>query len=270
MYNNIYITINATKAFMSNYPVPQIILGIPSTGQQGDSSVQAYNKFNIHTHPIGQSPNPLGLDIKVNFFVSAINALGVSLLPASTRILTLSKDRITLTSFPLLAFSNCTVYITDNTNSSNVTVIENITIDNTKDYITLPVSKSGILSASQSNYVPVENFSGTLSLSRPLTYTVFPIILKSLNKGYLTRLDVQLNTINNVAASCSLSVLINNVNVKSINILNIAMANIDLDLNTVLISSLLNKDDTVKIIINSLNSAATSVLLSYNLYLYRI
>lgn len=256
---------------MSNYPTPQIIIGKPSTGQQGDSSAQAYNKYNIHTHAINQTSNPLLLEIKPGFFVSGVNENGFDLFTTGTQVLSIDKTQVVINSYPLLTSTNSTIYFTDNTNSSNVITLTTINVQNINSFITLPASSSGILSSSQSTYLPVTNFNGFINLDNPLTNKVFPLILKNINKAYLHKLDLQLLSSNNAdVVSSDISLLIDNVNILNYSILGTSSISIPLDLNTTTYSGLLNVDASFKLFVNSLNTLESAILLAYNLYLYRV
>lgn len=254
---------------MSNYPIPQIILGKPSTGQQGDSSAQAYNKYNIHTHDINQSSNPLSLKIKPGFLVLAVDELGNQLLDLNTSILSIDSNKITLSSFPLQPSNNAVVYFIDNNNSQNVTSISAINIVVINNYITLPEPKGGLLSSDQAKYLPLDNFSGFITVDIPLSVNAFPIIIKNINKAYLYKLDLQFLTYN-TSVSGSLSLLLNNINIETFNIPNTSPTSVDLNLNTLTKSTLIKENDSVTLLFNSVVSTQTKVLLAYNLYVYKV
>ena len=256
---------------MSNYPTPQIIIGKPSTGQQGDSSYQAWTKYNLHSHAINQASNPLLLGIKPGFTVSAVNEAGLPLFITGTNVISVDKTQIVISNYPLLSSSAAIVYFTDNNNSSNVITLSNITLTNTNSFITLPLSSEGLLSASQSNYLPLTNFSGFITLNNPLTNKVFPLIIKNVNKAYLYKLDLQFLSSNNAdVVTSDVSLLIDNVNILNQSILGTSLVSINLDLNTNTYSGLLNTDASLKLFVNSLSTLEPSILLAYNLYLYRV
>jgi hypothetical protein len=256
---------------MSNYPTPQIIIGKPSTGQQGDSSAQAYNKYNIHTHSLAQSSNPLLLGIRPNFIVSAVNENGTSLFIPGTKVVSLDNNQITLDNYPFLSSSNAIVYFTDNLNNSNVITINNIELQNVDNFIELPLSKGGFVSASQSDYIPLTNFNGFITLNNPLVNNVFPLIINNISKAYLYKLDLQLLSANNNAiVSSNISLLVDNLNIATYSLVNTSAVSLNLDLNTTTYSGLLNPGASFKLFINSLSILEPSILLAYNLYLYRV
>lgn len=254
---------------MPNYPTPQIIIGRPSTGQQGDSSSQAYSKYNIHTHAINQASNPLLLGIKPGFIVTGTNEFGANIFGTCT-VVDINSTRITLSSNPLISSLKPTITFTDNTNSSNGITVTNLTTSVTSPILSLPNTSGGSLSDSQAAYLPVQNFSGFINLSVPLTNRTFPIIINNLNKSYLYKIDLQLLTINPATASASIGILINDNTPIYTELLNTAKVSTYLDLNTSSYSSLVDVNDTVKLYARALVSTQSTVLLAYNLYLHRV
>lgn len=236
--------------------IPQINLGNINTGQRGDSSFEAYNKFNIHEHNNSYSGNFLSLGIKVGFTVTGIYQ--DTELFNSAEVLSISSNQIVLSEYPLVSAPSVDLVFSDPL-SSNVYTIKDLSVSTTSNTIlssSVPLL-GGNLTANQSKRVDTILINGHLPFTN--TNTVFSLIIKNPQPFYITKLDLipQHGNVNlNLVRNSSVLLNTSNITINSIN-------TFSCDEQTTNYSSFVNVNDHVKLQIVSFTGTP---YVSYNLY----
>jgi hypothetical protein len=236
--------------------IPQIILGNINTGQRGDSSFEAYNKFNIHEHNNSYSGNFLSLGIKVGFTVTGIYQ--DTELFNSAEVISVSSTEIILSEYSLINAPVVDLIFSDPF-STDIFIIKNLNITTTNNVISSSsVSQlGGNLTINQAKRVDTLLFTGHIPFTN--ANTVFSLIIKNAQPFYVTRLDLIAQH-----GNANLHLIKNNTNLLSnLNITINSVNSFSCDEQTTSYSSYVDVDDHVKL---QFVSFTGTPYVSYNLY----
>lgn len=234
---------------------PQIQLGNIPTGQLGDSTAQAFHKFNIHEHNTGFSGNLLSLGIKPGFILTAISNYN-QVFPVNTRVISVSSVVIEISNLPLITESDVEIIFTDPLNPNNIKILKAGVTSNSNLLITnLLTNTSGVPTVNQTKSIITDLKDGVIPFNGLSKYSV---IINNQIEQYISKLDLIC-----YKGNCQVTLSINTRIIATSNLTLNNIVSLDLSFNDVNTSTLVKVGDHVSFEVTGFTATP---YINFNLY----